>query len=190
MVFFAWFFSGYGSMKEESAERTVRGRVEPRSASQHRRLERLFGAAPEARNAIIADSRSARAWNLLEIRRRKRQDAEWKPGADDWFDWAGKDGVLEAGKLARAEASRMARSVAKGGKKPLRFRGWRERRSMEWDRLPSIAFAEGSMRHGKLRGKVRELALPVVRGPAGGRRDALRGAHSAWSNADPVVERG
>ena len=97
-------------MKVESAERTVRGRVEPRSATQHRNLERLFRAAQEARNAIIADSRSARAWNLLEIRRRKRQDADWKPGTDDWFDWQGKDGPRVPGKLARVHGAGGAQS--------------------------------------------------------------------------------
>ena len=163
----------------------MRGRLELRNAREHRRVERLFRAAQEARNAIIEDSRPARAWNLRELRRRRREDPDWKPGSDDWFDWQGKDGPRVPGKLAqymsqavrnrtvkrlreqgrmelaseytvalaRGEASRVARGVAKGGRKVLRFRGWRERGSVEWDRLAPIRFAEGSRRFGKLLGK-------------------------------------
>ncbi len=55
--------------------------------------------------------------------------------------------------LARGDASRVARGVGKGGRKPLRFRGWRKRFSVEWDRLRGLVFAAGSRRHGKLQGK-------------------------------------
>ena len=165
--------------------RTLRGRIEPRSAREHRRLEKLFKAAQEARNAVIEDSRSARAWNLLQLRRHARKEPEWKPGPHDFFDWQGKAGPLEAGKLARfssrvarnrtvtrlraagkmplasectvslarAEVSRMAKGLKKGGRKPLRYRGWRERRSVEWERVPPIAWVAGSRMHGKLTGK-------------------------------------
>ena len=60
-------------------ERTVRRRVEVRNAREHRRLERLFRAAQEARNAIIEDVRPTRAWNLRELRRQRRVDPEWQP---------------------------------------------------------------------------------------------------------------
>ena len=95
------FVSGYGSMAEGAKERTLRGRVEPRSASEHRRLERFFRAAQEARNTLIEDSRSARAWNLRQIRKMRRTDPAWEPGSGDYFDWEGRDGPLETGKLAR-----------------------------------------------------------------------------------------
>ena len=55
--------------------------------------------------------------------------------------------------LARGEASRVSRGVRKGGRKPLRFRGWRKRFSVEWERLRGLVFAAGSRRHGKLQGK-------------------------------------
>ena len=165
--------------------RTVRGRIEPRSVREHRNLEKLFRAAQEARNALIEDGRSARAWNLLQIRKHRRTDVAWEARPEDFFDWQGRTGPLEPGKLARfssrvvrkrmvtrlraagkmllasgftvalarAEASRMAEGVARGGRKPLRYRGWRERRSVEWDKLPAMKWAEGSRVHGKLAGK-------------------------------------
>ncbi len=55
--------------------------------------------------------------------------------------------------LARGEASQVARGAQKGGRKVLRYRGWRERSSVEWDRLPGLIFTRGSQRHGKLQGK-------------------------------------
>ena len=55
-------------------ERTLRGRLELRNAREHRRVERLFRAAQEARNAVIEDFRPARAWNLRELRRQRRVD--------------------------------------------------------------------------------------------------------------------
>ncbi len=172
-------------MAGDTVERTLRGRLELRNAREHRRVERLFRAAQEARNAIIEDFRPARAWNLRELRRQRRRDPAWQPGADDWFDWEGPVTPRQAGKLARyssqavrnravtrlrnagkmplaseytvalarGEASRVARGVQKGGRKPLRYRGWRGRGSVEWDRLCGLVFARGSRRHGKLRGK-------------------------------------
>ena len=88
---------GYDMADAGVVMRTVRGRIEPRSAREHRRLEKLFRSAQEARNALIEDSRSARAWNLLQIRRHRRTNAAWEPKAADFFDWQGKTGERKAG---------------------------------------------------------------------------------------------
>ena len=72
-------------LNTDGGVRTLRGRIEPRSAREHRRIEKLFRASQEARNALIEDARSARAWNLLQLRRHAKVDPDWKPGADDFF---------------------------------------------------------------------------------------------------------
>ena len=72
------------------AARTLRGRIGPRSAREHCRVERLFRAAQQARNALIEDVRPARAWNLREMRRQLRRDPEWKPGPGDFFGMRGR----------------------------------------------------------------------------------------------------